>query len=465
MAYLQYGTSDKVANKKWQEQLMSAGYDVGNTGADGIFGNNTKSATIEFQKANGLEPDGIVGPKTSAKMDEVLAGKANTSAPTQNATQVTTPGTNNATQANPSTSTGIKGAVESALPESYYAANNVAQQLISNGIPTAPEYTYGKKAEEWADKYENREAFSYDVNEDAMYQMYKDMYIQNGQLASADAMGRAAALTGGYGNSYAQQVGQQTYQNYMNQLNDVALQLYDRAENAYNQEGQNMLNMYNLYMDRDAQQKAEYQNELNNWYNQVDFYTGLANNEYAKAWEQVMADEEKASNNYTKLYNRILAAGRVPTDAELAASGMTQEEAEDYAKVYAEEQAVKNLEKQSSAQSDLMNWIAMGYQPSAEDIAKAGWSQQQAQLLIDSYQASVEAAKQLVFENKDEEAYYRSEAEKAVEAAKSEKSLKPLDDLVDRLISLRYTEEQARNYLQKFYAKVYDAHPELFSDE
>lgn len=450
MAYLQYGTSDKEANKKWQEQLMSVGYDVGKTGADGIFGDNTQSATIEFQKANGLEPDGIVGPKTRAKMDEVLFEKANTSAPTQNTTQVTTPGTNNATQAKPSTSTGVKGTVESALPESYYAANNMAQQLISNGIPTAPEYTYGKKAEEWADKYENREAFSYDVNEDAMYQMYKDMYIQNGQLASADAMGRAAALTGGYGNSYAQQVGQQAYQNYMNQLNDVALQLYDRAENAYNQEGQNMLNMYNLYMDRDAQQKAEYQNELSNWYNQVDLYTGLANNEYAKAWEQVMADEEKASNNYTKLYNRILAAGRVPTDAELAAAGMSKQEAEDYANVYAENQAVKNIERQNAAQSNLLKWIEAGYAPTDEDLAKAGLSGKRTNL---------------VFEDEEQETYYNSEAKKAVEAAISDKSTEPLDNLVDRLKSLGNTEEQALNYLKDFYAKVYDKHPDLFPDE
>lgn len=31
---------------------------------DGIFGNATKNAVIEFQKQNNLTPDGIVGPRT-----------------------------------------------------------------------------------------------------------------------------------------------------------------------------------------------------------------------------------------------------------------------------------------------------------------------------------------------------------------------------------------------------------------
>lgn len=31
---------------------------------DGIFGNGTQTAVINFQKKNGLTPDGIAGPKT-----------------------------------------------------------------------------------------------------------------------------------------------------------------------------------------------------------------------------------------------------------------------------------------------------------------------------------------------------------------------------------------------------------------
>ncbi len=37
---------------------------------DGIFGSRTEAAVISFQKANRLEPDGIVGPKTWAALGQ-----------------------------------------------------------------------------------------------------------------------------------------------------------------------------------------------------------------------------------------------------------------------------------------------------------------------------------------------------------------------------------------------------------
>lgn len=46
----------------WQKYLNMSGYDCGLE--DGKFGKNTKLAVIEFQKAHGLVPDGIIGPKT-----------------------------------------------------------------------------------------------------------------------------------------------------------------------------------------------------------------------------------------------------------------------------------------------------------------------------------------------------------------------------------------------------------------
>ena len=50
--------------KYCQQLLMALGYNVGATGADGIFGAKTETAVKAFQNNTGLTADGIVGPKT-----------------------------------------------------------------------------------------------------------------------------------------------------------------------------------------------------------------------------------------------------------------------------------------------------------------------------------------------------------------------------------------------------------------
>lgn len=54
--------------RKIQARLIELGYNCGSKGADSIFGRNTEKAVKAFQKANGLAPDGIVGPLTWEKL-------------------------------------------------------------------------------------------------------------------------------------------------------------------------------------------------------------------------------------------------------------------------------------------------------------------------------------------------------------------------------------------------------------
>lgn len=60
--------------QKLQNDLIALGYDVGQDGADGEFGRNTEDAVRRFQMAVGLTADGIVGKKTWAAIDGMLAG-------------------------------------------------------------------------------------------------------------------------------------------------------------------------------------------------------------------------------------------------------------------------------------------------------------------------------------------------------------------------------------------------------
>lgn len=110
---------------------------------------------------------------------------------------------------------------------------------------------YAGMSEDLMNQYLNREKFKYDINGDALYQQYKDQYINQGKMAMMDTMGQAAAMTGGYGNSYVQSVGQQAYQGYLQQLNDKIPELYQLALDQYNREGDELLNKYGMVTDAD----------------------------------------------------------------------------------------------------------------------------------------------------------------------------------------------------------------------
>ena len=112
------------------------------------------------------------------------------------------------------------------------------------------------------DQILKRQGFSYDPNGDALYQQYKDRYIQGGRMAMMDTLGQAAALTGGYGNSYAQGAGQQAYQSYLQGLNDKIPELYQLALERYDREGEGLYRNYSLLGEREEQDFSRYQQGL-----------------------------------------------------------------------------------------------------------------------------------------------------------------------------------------------------------
>ena len=171
--------------------------------------------------------------------------------------------------------------------------------------------TYGKGMDEALQKVLNRDKFQYDINGDALYQQYKDRYIQQGKQAMMDTVGQAAALTGGYGNSYAQKAGQQAYQGYLQGLNDKVPELYQMALERYNQEGTDLLNKYGLMSDQYAKEYSRYRDSVGDWRAQRDYLATLYNNERGfdyTGYRDRVADEhwqkefEEAMRQYNQNY-------------------------------------------------------------------------------------------------------------------------------------------------------------------
>lgn len=135
------------------------------------------------------------------------------------------------------------------------AAQSAIEQQVSRGEYSSP---WQESLNATIDKILNREKFSYDMNADAFYQQAKDRYIQQGKQAMMDTIGQQSALTGGYGNSWAQTVGQQAYHGYLQGLNDKLLDFYGVARGAYDAETDDLYNQFNLYNDREKQEYARY---------------------------------------------------------------------------------------------------------------------------------------------------------------------------------------------------------------
>ena len=154
-----------------------------------------------------------------------------------------------------------------------------------------------------------RPAFSYDPASDPVYNSYAQSYQRRGRLAMRSTMGQAAALTGGYGSSYAQSVGQQQYDSYLQSLGEALPELYGMAWQRYNAEGDALKTAWELTSER-SEVKRESEREA-------------AEREAAAQKSAETARRE----NYDRLYKLIYNSGYNPNETELSDSGMTGEQA------------------------------------------------------------------------------------------------------------------------------------------
>ena len=159
------------------------------------------------------------------------------------------------------------------------------------------------KLDDYMSEWENRPEFTYDFNADALYQQYKDKYIQQGKMAMADAIGQASAMTGGYGNSYAATVGNQAYQSHLQNLNDIIPELYQMAYDRYNQEGQDLLNTISML-------RGERDFDYGVWgdkYNRLVDAMNYANTDYYNGATLYGSEQDRGNNIAQSEYQNSLS--------------------------------------------------------------------------------------------------------------------------------------------------------------
>ncbi len=346
-----YG-SQGGAVKQLQSELNKRGYQLDE---DGIYGKKTKAAVRDYQKKSGLTMvDGIAGDETWGSLLS-----APTMAEQQAAEQAAAAAAAEAArpEARVTESTARKLAE---LERGYQPSEDVAAARAYRDSVAAmqPEdYTSGFEArlQELYDQIAGREAFSYDPEEDEMYKRYARLYAAQGAAAMEDTMGQAAALTGGYGSSYAQAVGQQAYDRYLGELVSLVPELRQAALAEYTQEGKALTDRYGLLRQQESAAYDRWQDTVAQW---------------QKALAQAQSEYDDTAAQDAKSYQTMLKhyQDKAEQERKLSAGGAKLEESG-----YTADTGKESLS--STAAESLQRAVGNYLKSGREDAAQALWQQ------------------------------------------------------------------------------------------
>lgn len=236
-----------------------------------------------------------------------------------------------------------------------------AQGWVNNYAQNNPQPTYESKYDPEIDRLLNeilnRDDFSYNAENDPLYQQFSAMYQREGDRAMRETLAEAAAGAGGM-NTYAITAAQMAANNYAAQLGDKIPELYQLAYDMYLADKESKVQDLGLLQNADATQYNRYRDTMSDYKNDRNFAYGAYQDDVAQGnWQKtfdfnVMQDERDFGyNSYWD--NTKWQANQGQIDLENSR--------------YDQEQA--------NAQIEYL--ISLGQTPSAELIAKSSWSKEE----------------------------------------------------------------------------------------
>ncbi|MFR3180846.1 hypothetical protein [Dysosmobacter welbionis] len=208
------------------------------------------------------------------------------------------------------------------------------------------ENQYAEQQQALLDAIINRPDFSWSKEDDPQWSSYKKSYLREGDRATANALGQAAAASGGRPSTAALTAATQAGDYYATQLNDIIptlyQQAYDRYLNEYNMSLQdlNAVNTqeqldYTKYLDQLGQFNTDRNFAFNQYLSDFDILQdklsalqGQDSVDFDRYWngqqlqrEDAMAQQQLAQGQV----DAILSAGGSPSADLVGASGYTTE--------------------------------------------------------------------------------------------------------------------------------------------
>ena len=147
--------------------------------------------------------------------------------------------------------------------------------------------------------------FTYDASTDPVYQAYLKQYAREGQRASANTLGQAAAMTGGRPSSYAVSAASQAGNYYAAQAADKLPELYQQAYQRYLQDYQNKLGLLSAINQRENTEQGIWEGNTNNTWKGISTDLGIYNDRIQNAYNAA-ALERSLSNDAFNQYQTAL---------------------------------------------------------------------------------------------------------------------------------------------------------------
>ena len=240
--------------------------------------------------------------------------------------------------------------------------------------------SYGNALDEMLNKILTREDFSYNAEDDPLYQQYAEMYRREGDRARENTLADIASSAGGM-NSWAVTAAQQAQNNYNAQLGDKIPELYQLAYQMYLNEKASMVEDFGLLQQMDSTQYNRYRDTMSDWRDDRDFAYG--------AYRDDMGDYQWGTSfNYGVSQDQINNAWK---DKEWEYGVSTDE----YNREQAENETAYNREQQeiNDARAWAIDLINAGTTPDAATLKAAGLTLAQAQEMAAAQKASSSSSK------------------------------------------------------------------------
>lgn len=208
------------------------------------------------------------------------------------------------------------------------------------------ENQYAKQQQALLDAIINRPDFSWSKETDPQWSSYKKSYLREGDRATANALGQAAAASGGRPSTAAVTAATQAGDYYATQLNDIIPTLYQQAYDQYLNEYNMSLQDLNAVNNQEQLDYAKYLDQLGQYNTDRNFAYNQYLSDFDILQNQLASLQGQDSVDYSRWMDRvnlyeqnqaeeadlaraqvdaILSAGGSPSADLVGASGYTNE--------------------------------------------------------------------------------------------------------------------------------------------